>query len=240
MNRDNGVAGWTYFDRIYCISLRHRTDRRSQAHRQFTRLGIASRVDYMLVDRHPTDSEQGIYESHLRCLRQGLEAGARRMLIFEDDVTFDGFDPRAFKQAVAFLERHPEWMLLFLGCLVKGSRATESAAIRAIDYRCLAHAYAIHGPCARQVVEKPWRNLPFDVMLRGLDATSYAVCPMFAFQNDAATDNDRHRFLDRIRRCCGGLRRIQKVNEWYHRHRWLVVALHVAVLGLAFLVWLIV
>lgn len=238
MNRDNGLADWTFFDRIYCITLRDRTDRRSRVHRQFTRLGIASRVQYMVVERHPTDSEQGIYESHMRCLREGIETGAHRMVIFEDDVAFERFDPRSFNQSIAFLKHHPDWTLLFLGCLVKRSYATESAAIRVIDYSCLSHAYAINRPCALQVVEKPWRKRPFDVMLRGLNVTSYAVCPMFAFQNDAVTDNDRHRALDRIRRWCGGLRRIQKVNEWYNRHRWWVVALHVAGLGLALLAWI--
>jgi GR25 family glycosyltransferase involved in LPS biosynthesis len=237
MNRGNGLANWAFFDRIYCITLRDRTDRRSRAHRQFSRLGIASRVRYMVVERHPTDSEQGIYDAHMRCLREGIQTGARRMVIFEDDVAFERFDPRTFNAGIAFLEHHPEWTLLFLGCLVTGSHATESTAIRAIDYRCLAHAYAINRPCALQVLEKPWRKIPFDVMLRGLNHTAYAVCPMIAFQNDATTDNHRHCVLDRIRRWCGGLRRIQKVNEWYHRHRWVVVALHVAGLALALMAW---
>lgn len=192
----------------------------------------------MVVERHPTDSEQGIYESHMRCIREGLVAGARHMLIFEDDVVFERFGAPSFNQSIAFLKQHPDWTLLFLGCLAKRSRATESAAIREIDYSCLAHAYAINRPCALQVVEKPWRNIAFDVMLRGLNDTFYAVSPMIAFQNDATTDNDRHRLLDRIRRWCGGLRRIQKINEWYHQHRWLVVALHLGLLGLAFLIWI--
>ncbi len=238
MNRENNQIGWAFFDRIYCITLQDRADRRSRVKRQFARLGIASQVRYMVVERHPTNSEQGIYESHLHCIRKGLEAGARRILIFEDDVAFERFDPETFNESIAFLEDHPDWALLFLGCLVKRSRATESPAIRSIDYSCLSHAYAINRPCALHVVEKSWRNLPYDVMLRGLNEVSYAVCPMFAFQNDATTDNDRHRVLDRIRRWCGGLRRIQKLNEWYHRHLWLVVALHVAGLGLAFLVWM--
>ena len=33
--------------------------------------------------------------------------------------------------------------------------------------------------------------------------------------------------LDKFRRLCGGLQRIQKRNEWYHRNRPIVIALHV-------------
>jgi GR25 family glycosyltransferase involved in LPS biosynthesis len=30
-----------------------------------------------------------VYESHMLCLRKGLEAGAENIVIFEDDVEFD-------------------------------------------------------------------------------------------------------------------------------------------------------
>ena len=45
------------------------------------------------------------------------------------------------------------------------------------------------------------------------------------------------RALDRFRRMCGGLRRIQKVNEWYHRNTVWVIVLHGA--GLALLAWIV-
>lgn len=237
MNQETHTDAWSFFDRIYCITLKGRDDRRETVQRQFARVGITDRVRYMVVEKHPTHSEQGIYESHLRCLRDGLEAGANRMMVFEDDVIFEGFDRQRFRQGLTYLEEHPDWSLFFLGCLVKGSRPTASAAVRSIRYSSLAHAYAINRPCAQQVVEKPWQNIPFDVMLANLDGTPYALCPTAAFQSDAASDNDRRRMLERFRRCCGGLRRIQKVNDWYHRNKPLVVVLHLVVLALALLFW---
>lgn len=229
---------WSFFHRIYCISLEGRQDRRERAHREFVRLGIHDRVSYMVAERHATNSEQGIYESHLRCINDGLAAGAENMVIFEDDVVFDRFDEQRFHQSLAFLRQHPEWALFFLGCLVNGSRPTESRAVRAVDYRSLAHAYAINRPCALQVVEKSWQNTPYDVMLSRLNSNCYAICPMVAFQSDAATDNENRQSLDRIRRCFGGLRRIQRVNDWYHRNKALVVALHLIGFGLAFVLWM--
>ena len=239
MKQEALANGWDFFDRIYCITLKERTDRREKVLRQFDTLGIAGRVQFMIAGRHPTDSEQGIYESHIACLRDAIETGARRMVIFEDDVVFERYDSDRFDEGIAFLRTHSDWAILFLGCLVKRSRPTDVPMIRQIKYRCLTHAYAINQPCARRVVEKPWQKIPYDVMLSRLNETetAFAICPTFAFQSDAASDNDRRRALDRFRRMCGGLRRIQKVNEWYHRNTVWVIVLHGA--GLALLAWIV-
>ena len=84
---------WEFFDKIYCISLTERPDRRREARHQFASVGLSARVEYHIVDKHPTDPEQGVYESHIDCLKKGLSNGARRILIFEDDIRFDRFDP---------------------------------------------------------------------------------------------------------------------------------------------------
>ena len=140
MNLDHIADLWSFFDRIYCISLKERPDRRAQAAAQFARVGLADRVIYMTVERHPTDCEQGIYESHMACIRQGLADGARRLLIFEDDVIFKRFRPARLTAAVDFLNRHPDWQILFLGCLVKKSRGTETPAVRKVSL-------PLSGPC---------------------------------------------------------------------------------------------
>jgi GR25 family glycosyltransferase involved in LPS biosynthesis len=237
MNQDPATDVWSFFDRIYCISLKQRPDRRAQAAAQFARVGLADRVTYMTVARHSTDREQGIYASHIACIRKGLADGARHILIFEDDVMFERFSPARLDAALAFLGRQPDWQILFLGCLVKRSRATETAAVRKVAYRCLAHAYVLHRSCAERLVQKPWSGIPFDVMLSGLKDGLFACYPSFAFQSNAASDNLRLRGLDKFRRCCGGLRRIQKFNEWHHRHKAVLVALHLA--GLGVLLWVV-
>jgi hypothetical protein len=60
-----------------------------------------------------------------------------------------------------------------------------------------------------------------------------------AFQSDSPSDNEKHPRLERLRTWFGGLRRIQRVNEFYHRHRRLLLVLHmVALLAmLALVVW---
>jgi GR25 family glycosyltransferase involved in LPS biosynthesis len=228
---------WSFFDRIYCISLKERPDRRAQAAVQFARVGLADRVTFRIIDRHPTDREQGIYASHMGCIRKGLDEGARNILIFEDDVVFERFSPARLASALSFLRRQPDWQILFFGCLVRKSSATDSPAVRRVSYRCLAHAYALNRSCAEQLVHKTWSGIPFDVTLRAIEDGLYACYPSFAFQSNAASDNLRLRRLDLFRRCFGGLRRIQKLDEWYQCHKAALIALHLA--GLGVLLWMV-
>ena len=236
MNRKTISANWSYFERIYCISVNDRSDRRQECMRQFKRIGLYDRVEFILVDRHLTNCEQGIYESHLGCIRKGLALGAARLLIFEDDVIFERFCPLRLNTGIDFLKHHPDWRMFFLGCMVKHSRRTQTPAVRKIVYRCLTHAYAINRPFAKVLLDHPWDHLPYDGLLSRFRDNVYSCHPTFAFQSNSVSDNDRHRRLETFRRWCGGLRRIQKVSEWYHAHKPIILALHG--IGLMALVWM--
>ncbi len=237
MSQPLATGVWSFFDHIYCISLKERPVRRDQAAAQFARAGLAGRVEYMSFDLHPTDPEQGIYSSHMTCIRKALAGGARHILIFEDDVIFERFIPARLDAALSFLRRQPNWQILFLGCMVKKSRATECPAVREVAYRCLAHAYALNRSCAEQLVQIPWNGTPFDNVLSDFKAGIYSCYPSFAFQSNAESSNLHLRRLDQFRRLCGGLRRIQKFDEWYNCHKALVIAAHLA--GLAVLLWMV-
>jgi hypothetical protein len=226
--------GWAFFDRVYCISLEERTDRRRQAETQFKAVGLSQLVEFVLVDRHPHNSEQGIYQSHLTCIEKGLVSGADNILIFEDDVFFQRFSAESLSTCTAFLAGNPDWKAFFLGCLVQRSRKTGYPSIRSVTYRSLAHAYAVNRPFAEVLATKPWQGVPYDAMLRRHAGGFFAIYPSVAFQSDSPSDNARHRWLDRFRRWCGGLARIQRANEWCHRYGRLLVVLHV--LGLAAIV----
>ena len=218
---------WSFFDRIYCISLENRTDRRQEAMAQFSRVGLAEKVEFILVNKHPTDCEQGIYESHMQCMTKGLEAGAEHILIFEDDIIFEGYTPERLGRAIRFLRRDRDWQALFLGCMVKKSERTGNPAIIRIGYRSLTHAYAVRRKFAETLLQ-PWKNIAFDDFLRDLKSPRmYAVYPSFAFQSNAVSDNERYLPLDRFRRLCGGLRSLQRRNELYHHYKWLIIGCHV-------------
>ncbi len=42
-------TGWEFFDRIYCISLEEREDRRLAATAQFSRVGLDGKVEFIIV-----------------------------------------------------------------------------------------------------------------------------------------------------------------------------------------------
>jgi GR25 family glycosyltransferase involved in LPS biosynthesis len=237
MSQATATDVWSFFDNVYCISLKERPHRRDQAAEQFARVGLADRIHYMSFDLHPTDPEQGIYSSHMACIRKALADGARHILIFEDDVIFERFIPARLDAALSFLRRKPNWQILFLGCIVKKSRATECPALREVTYGCLAHAYALNRSCAEQLIQRPWNGTPFDNVLADFKVGIYTCYPSFAFQSNADSSNLRLRRLDQFRRLCGGLRRIQKLDEWYHCHKILVFAVHLA--GLGVLLWMV-
>jgi hypothetical protein len=222
--------GWDFFDRIYCISLEEREDRRKAAAASFAKVGLNGKVEFVIVKRHPFDVEQGMYESHMTCLRKGLEAGAERIVVFEDDVVFDRFDAGRFTQCTQFLAEHPDWKVLLFGALIRSSRRTTHPFIQKVGYQSLGHAYAINRPYAETTAYQPWQGIIIDTLFRPLADHLYAVYPMFAFQNDSASDNDKYPGLERFRRLCGGLERIQKANEFYHRHKWGLISLHIMIL----------
>jgi len=76
------------------------------------------------------------------------------------------------------------------------------------------------------LAEKPWQGLAYDDVLNASNERFFAIYPLFAFQSNSPTDNSKYLRLDKFRRLCGGLRCIQKRNEFYHRHKIMVIALH--------------
>ena len=230
---------WAFFDRIYCISLDKRIDRREQAKKQFARVGLLDQVEFVIVEKHPTNQEKGIYQSHMKCLHKGLDSGANHILVFEDDVFFERFDPKALLRACQCLKKIPDWNGLFLGCMIDGSSRTKEKNLNKITHRTLAHAYALNRPFAKELVQKSWDGTPFDEFLRLHNKNYYALYPMCAFQGLSGTDNQRVA-IDRVRRLFGGLPFIQKINELYHNRTFLLLCITVGVtlgvvLGVSFL-----
>jgi GR25 family glycosyltransferase involved in LPS biosynthesis len=227
---------WAFFDRIYCISLDKRTDRRAEVSKQFAVVGLLDRVEFVIVTKHPVNQEKGIFQSHMKCLEKGLGENARNILIFEDDVFFQGFDGQTVHEVCTYLDSAANWDALFLGCITNGSSRTEKKNLVRITYRCLAHAYALNESFARKIVQQPWSGVPFDELLRRDNADFYALYPMCAFQGLAGSDNQTV-VIDRLRRLFGGLPFIQRVSEFYQNNK--VVLFPVSLTGLLLLALLI-
>ena len=233
----NSVSGWDYFDRLYCISLKEREDRRQSALEEFSKVGLSDRVEFEIGQRHSNNIEQEVYESHMLCLRKGLEAGAENIVIFEDDIEFDCFDPERLRSCTEFLRQHPEWKVLLIGALIRSSRKTTNPCVQKVRYQSLTHAYALNRHYAETLAYEPWQGIVNDTLFRSLTDDVYAIYPMCAFQKQFTSDNYKYPKLELIRRLLGGLKRIQKAIEFYHRHKFGIYAAHVIVILLVLLVF---
>jgi GR25 family glycosyltransferase involved in LPS biosynthesis len=226
-----------FFDAIYCISIDLRVDRREAAKRQFEKLGILQRVEFVIVKKHPRNQEEGIFQSHMECLNHGLDAGAKHILIFEDDILIQSFQPQAVTEAISFLQRIHTWDGFFLGAITSSILPTQITSVVQIKYHCLAHAYALNRSFAQKIVKLAWSGIPFDNLLRQQGENFYALAPMIAFQSTARSDN-RTFFLDKMRRFFGGLPFIQRSSELFQRYKIQIILLHILVLTGLFLVFI--
>ena len=217
-----------YFDKIFCISVASRVDRQETAKEAFAELGILDRVEFVLVQKHPTNPEEGIFNSHLHCLSRGLEEGGQHILIFEDDIAVDHFSARCMVEAVKALEQQ-NWDSFFLGAIRSKSSKTDSGFLERIEYRCLTHGYALNRPFAQKIISEKWNGVAYDGVLKKLCRNSFAPVPMIAFQNTSESDN-KTIFLDKVRRFFGGLQFLQRSNELLHRYMFPIVLAHLLVL----------
>ena len=233
------AAAWDRIDRIYCISLAERPDRRASALEQFDRVGLEDKVTFHCPRRHSTDGEQGIFESHQACLKMALADGARHILVFEDDVVFGPVDAGRLEQGIAFFMNTQACRILFFGCLAARSWSTLASGVRRVRYRCLAHAYLVERSLARQLAAAPWEHTPYDILLKKSIDEAFVLYPSIAFQSNSPSDNQRHRILETTRRLLGGLQTIQKANERYLRFRFAIATAHLlAAAGL--ILWILV
>lgn len=223
------MDNWAFFDKIYCISIDKRIDRRTEAKRQFAKVGLLERVEFVIVKKHGVNREQGIYQSHITCLQKGLKAGAERILVFEDDIIFKDFQASRLRDACTYLKAIPKWNMLFLGCIVSSSTKTGQKSVVKINYRCIAHAYGINRRFAEELTRKPWQGIPFDDFLNKIAHEFYAIYPMFAFQSNSRSDNQTF-IVDNLRRILGGLIFIQRANEFYNRHKMWIISSHTVVI----------
>jgi hypothetical protein len=217
---------WNFFDRFYCISLREREDRRRSAQAEFLKVGLAERVEFVIVDRCSNDFEREVYESHMMCLREGLEAGAHHIVIFEDDVTFDRFDPERLRSCTEFLKEHPQWKVFLLGALLRSSSKTANPSVQKVRYQSLTHAYALNRHYAEALADEPWSGIVNDTLFRPLKDDIYAIRPMCAFQKNFTSDNYKYPKLAFFRNLLGGLKNIQMGMEFYQQHKIGIIIVH--------------
>ena len=135
-----------YFEQVQVINLLDRTDRRSQMQTQLNRAGLRAKfypaVRALGAGDWPSAGAWGCFQSHFRVLESAMDAGARNLLVLEDDLDFvpqfAALEPEIVRQIAA-----AEWDLLYLGHLAETS---EPIRLELTEQPLMtAYFYAVNG-----------------------------------------------------------------------------------------------
>jgi hypothetical protein len=143
-----------YFERVVVINLPERRDRRREMEAQLGKFNLSSEffpaVKVAEVGEWPSLGARGCFLSHYNVLKQALDAGARNVLIFEDDLDFSPNLPSLTPELIRHLERE-EWGFLYLGHIQQLS--TSDTALQLVSWTgplMTAHFFAVN----RSVLER--------------------------------------------------------------------------------------
>lgn len=149
------MSAFDFFDRISCINLPKRKDRKEFTSKQFKEQGFLDRVTWMHA---PPPSKQfvahnlnrnaaaefGCSLSHCKTIVHGIANNAKNLLVFEDDVSFIPNAESILQEALKELRK--DWAVLYLGGRPLVNTTRESKHLAKMPQRYdLAHAYAVNG-----------------------------------------------------------------------------------------------
>ena len=101
---------------VYCINLKHRTDRKQHSIQEFKKVGIP-KVIYLPFVKDIRGGAYGCFDSHMKIWNDFLTTfpEEKYAFVFEDDFVYSSKDPGLFKEATAYIEQHYEKVdVLFL------------------------------------------------------------------------------------------------------------------------------
>lgn len=131
---------YDYFDKICLVNLDNRPDRLERAKVELERAGIWDRVLRVPGIYLPDNPSRGNHLAHANCIKSAIDAGARNVLILEDDIEWLE-DPLLFKRVVPELT---DWDLLYLGVNTEKDCYQVSRHLAKLNFAYATHAYAIN------------------------------------------------------------------------------------------------
>lgn len=175
-------------DKVFCISIREREDRRELLRGEIEPFGFD--LEFVLVDKDSENPERGCFNSHRRCAELALERGYARVLVLEDDACYEPAAnlPGVLKRVNDFLREHnPE--IFYLGCIL--GKAWLSGRWRVL--RCSAyggHAYILSRAGCQKLVSHSYAGDAVDVIYKR-EYKGYCSWPLLFYQwPDAKLSSD--------------------------------------------------
>jgi glycosyl transferase family 25 len=107
------MNNYNFFDKIYCINLKHRTDRYNSSLKFFRKLNI--NVKYFLADKHPNGGRYGCFDSHINVIKDAFYNNYNNILIFEDDVKIAKYYSNNLLNKAIYFMNNNDWDIFYLG-----------------------------------------------------------------------------------------------------------------------------
>ncbi|KAF0676492.1 glycosyltransferase family 25 protein [Profundibacterium mesophilum] len=243
MGHSHGAGQWiaATFEHVRIISLPSRKDRRRDMTRQLARIGLVpgeGNVAFFDAVRceekggWPTIGARGCFLSHLGVLQEARDAGARSVLIIEDDANFGPALLTATPESLRALGAEP-WDIFYGGQQDTDLRAQQPVA-RVLDPETRivgAHFIAMRDaaiPEAAAYLEALASRAPGDPaggpmhvdgaysrLRRSGSSLKSAVCvPDLAYQRSSRTDIHELSLLDRLSGLSGGMNLLRGLQNW--------------------------
>lgn len=196
------------FDKIYYLNLDSREDRKNRIEDHFNKFKVkAERIpgtiitpeqvsEYnkgMVLDEYNlglAPARIGCATTQLKAIQAAKDAGAKNVLIFEDDAFIFEEHIEAFKEALKELEYLPKWDMLFLGANVLAPIHQITPHIGKMTGAYCAHAYAVNSHFYDKILDfrfdvfKAYDEYLFNEM-RNPKYNIYAILPIVATQYES-------------------------------------------------------
>lgn len=166
-------------DSVITISLKDNHIRQTSAQVELKKLGLTT--EFLLAERDNGREERGCFNSHLAAAKEALAAGAKHVLICEDDVKILPFTTKQITQLNSFINQSsPSYDLIYLGLII-GSMwyCGINSIVRARGAG--GHAYILSRQGMEKIVAYTYTGVPIDKIFKR-DFKCYSIYPIIAEQ----------------------------------------------------------
>jgi GR25 family glycosyltransferase involved in LPS biosynthesis len=196
---------YNYFDRIICVNLVHRKDKRNRVSKVFDKLQIP--VQFYIAQSHPEGGRYGCFHSHMHVIQKAYKDGMQNILIFEDDVVpSPSYCVNSILRAISFIDDSKNNVDIFQlgympfvnerGNFIPYFRTSFTDTHRDVIKITGAgtHAYCLTRNGMHKILFSNWKkhieDAHFDMFLVGLQLNGYCFVPTLFDQNSClGTDN---------------------------------------------------
>ena len=199
---------YNFFDKIYCINLKHRPDRYISANKIFKDLNIPN-VEFYFAEKSAKGGRYGCFESHINVIKKAYNSGCNNILIFEDDLRPSIFyNLNLLEESIEFMKNN-DWDVFYLGYFIIDDNLKIFESLNKKGNILKFNACATHALCLNKKSMKKILNIyedyidkiHYDRFLSHNIFNNYVITPMIFEQFYCSPiDNSIHGNLDYLTR----------------------------------------